>query len=83
VYGAPVLRRAFILPGALPRSKEKFKVKITTVETIHLRKARPPFIFVRVYTDEGLVRLGQTADTRTAAVVHDPAARFPIGKEPL
>ena len=57
-------------------------MKVTTVETIHLRKAHPPCIFVRVYTDEGLVRLGQTADRRTAAVVHDPAARFLIGKEP-
>ena len=58
-------------------------MKITAVETIHLSKAHPPFIFVRVHTDEGLIGLGQTADTRTAAVVHDLAARFLIGKDPL
>ncbi len=58
-------------------------MKITAVETVHLSKAHPPFIFVRVHTDEGLIGLGQTADTRTAAVVHDLAARFLIGKDPL
>jgi hypothetical protein len=58
-------------------------VKITAVETVHLSKVHPPFIFVLVHTDEGLVGLGQTADTRTAAVVHDLAARFLLGQNPL
>lgn len=57
-------------------------MKITAVETIHLSQVAPPFIFVRVQTDEGIVGLGQTADTRTAPVVHDLAARFLIGRDP-
>ncbi len=57
-------------------------MKITAVETIHLSQVAPPFIFVRVQTDEGLVGLGQTADTRTAPVVHDLAARFLLGRDP-
>ncbi len=58
-------------------------MKITAVETLHLGKVHPPFIFVLVHTDAGLVGLGQTADTRTAAAVHDLAARFLIGRDPL
>jgi galactonate dehydratase len=58
-------------------------VKITAVETIHLARTSPPFIFVQVHTDAGLVGLGQTADTRTAPVVHDLAARFLFGRDPL
>ena len=58
-------------------------MKITAVETIHLSKVYPPFIFVQVHTDEGVVGLGQTADTRTAAVVHDLAVRHLLGQNPL
>lgn len=58
-------------------------MKITAVETVHLARVRPPFIFVLVHTDAGITGLGQTADTRTASVVHDFAARFLIGQDPL
>ena len=58
-------------------------MKITAVETIHLARTHPPFIFVRVHTDAGMIGLGQTADLRTAPVVHDLAARFLLGQDPL
>ncbi len=58
-------------------------MKVTAVETIHLSGVHPPFIFVLVHTDEGLTGLGQTADARTAPVVHDLAARFLLGRDPL
>src|SRR5438128_5957663 len=59
-------------------------MKITTVETIHLaRFTQPSFIFVRVHTDSGLIGLGQTADARTAPVVHELAQRFLLGANPL
>jgi galactonate dehydratase len=57
-------------------------MRITAVETLHLAQVHPPFIFVLVHTDEGLTGLGQTADTRTAPVVHDLAARFLLGQDP-
>lgn len=41
-----------------------------------------PFLFVLVHTDEGVTGLGQTADLRTDAVVHDLAERFLIGRDP-
>jgi L-alanine-DL-glutamate epimerase-like enolase superfamily enzyme len=58
-------------------------MKITAVETIHLAQVSPPFIFVQISTDAGLVGLGQTADLRTAPVVHDLAQRFLLGQDPL
>lgn len=58
-------------------------VKVVAVETVHCADVYPPFIFVRVHTDAGLVGLGQTADTRTAPVVHDLARRFLLGRDPL
>ena len=59
-------------------------MKVTAVETIHLSQFdHPPFIFVRVHTDGGLIGLGQTPDARTAPVVHDLARRFLLGANPL
>jgi galactonate dehydratase len=58
-------------------------MKITAVETIHLRRLSPDFILVRVHTDAGPIGLGQTADARTAPVVHDLARRFLLGQHPL
>jgi len=58
-------------------------MRIIAVETVYLERTHPPFIFVLVHTDEGITGLGQTADTRTAPVVHDLAARFLIGRDPL
>lgn len=58
-------------------------MKITAVETLHLSAIQPPFIFVLIHTDEGLTGLAQTADTRTAPVVHDLASRFLLGQDPL
>ncbi len=61
-------------------------MKITAVETIYLSHlyAPParPFIFVRVHTDAGPVGLGQTADARTAPVLHDLAQRHVLGRDP-
>jgi L-alanine-DL-glutamate epimerase-like enolase superfamily enzyme len=62
-------------------------MKITAVETIHLSQLyKPParpFIFVLVHTDAGLVGLGQTADARTAPVLHDLAEQFVLGQDAL
>ncbi len=59
-------------------------MKVTKIETIHLgRFDHPPFIFVLVYTDSGLVGLGQTPDARTAPIVHDLARRYLLGADPL
>jgi L-alanine-DL-glutamate epimerase-like enolase superfamily enzyme len=58
-------------------------MKIIDVETIvpDVELSRP-FIFVLVHTDEGVTGLGQTADVRTAPIVHDLAERFLIGADP-
>ena len=58
-------------------------MKVSAVETIHIAASNPPFIFVHVHTDEGVIGLGQTADVRTTAAVHDLAARYLLGKDPL
>lgn len=59
-------------------------MKVTAIDTIHLTQFdHPPFIFVRVHTDSGLIGLGQTPDARTAPVVHDLAQRFLLGANPL
>jgi galactonate dehydratase len=58
-------------------------VRVTAIETIHLSGVYPPFFFVQVHTDAGLVGLGQTADTRTIPVVHDLAQRFLLGQNAL
>lgn len=57
-------------------------MRVTAIETIHLSQVHPPFIFVLVHTDEGITGLGQTADVRTAPVVHDLATRFLLGQDP-
>jgi L-alanine-DL-glutamate epimerase-like enolase superfamily enzyme len=58
-------------------------MKITSVETLIPDLGLPrPFVFVQVKTDEGLTGLGQTADLRTAGVIHDFAERFLIGADP-
>ena len=54
--------------------------RITEVETIACAGLDPQFILVRLHTDEGLVGLGQTADFRTAPVVHDLAGRDGEGR---
>lgn len=59
-------------------------MKVTAVETISLGEiGSRPFIFVQVHTDEGLIGLGQTADARTAPVLHDLAQTFLLGQNPL
>jgi galactonate dehydratase len=57
-------------------------MRIIEVETIACAGLDPQFILVRLHTDEGLVGLGQTADFRTAPVVHDLAQRFVLGRDP-
>jgi L-alanine-DL-glutamate epimerase-like enolase superfamily enzyme len=56
---------------------------VSAIETVHVAASNPPFIFVQVHTDEGVVGLGQTADVRTTAAVHDLAARYLLGRDPL
>lgn len=57
-------------------------MKITAVETIRLAK-RPQLLWVRLYTDEGLVGLGETYFGTVAADadVHDRLAPMLIGKD--
>ncbi|MGI8644291.1 MAG: mandelate racemase/muconate lactonizing enzyme family protein, partial [Thermomicrobiales bacterium] len=58
-------------------------MQVLAIETIHVAAGNPPFIFVQIHTDEGIVGLGQTADVRTTAAVHDLAARYLLGRDPL
>ena len=57
-------------------------MRVTAVETVYWTGLAPQFIMVRIHTDEGLIGLGQTADYRTAPVLHDLAARYVIGRDP-
>ena len=87
----PTSETACVSAGARPSSSDAdrglvgypARVKVAAVETIQCAETYPPFIFVRVHTDAGLVGLGQTADTRTAPFVHDLAERFLLGRDPL
>jgi galactonate dehydratase len=55
---------------------------ITAVDTLQLA-AHPNFFFVEIHTDDGLIGLGQTADSRrTAPVVQEFAERFLVGQDP-
>lgn len=58
-------------------------MKVVGIETVipDLGLARP-FVFVLVETDEGITGLGQTADLRTAPIIHDLAERFLVGADP-
>lgn len=59
-------------------------MKITAIETIHFGdRYPPPFVFVQIHTDEGLVGLGQTADYRTVPVLHDLAGQHLRDRNPL
>lgn len=57
-------------------------MRITGVETIACTGLIPEFILVRLHTDEGVTGLGQTADFRTATIVHDLARRWVLGRDP-
>lgn len=59
-------------------------MKITRLETIQVKEF-PSLIFVQIYTDEGLVGLGETMfgpDT-VATYIHSQAAPYLLGKNPL
>lgn len=58
-------------------------MRIERVETIACPALPPEFIFVLVHTDAGVTGLGQTADYRTAPVLHDLARRHVLGRDPL
>lgn len=58
-------------------------MRVTAIETVHVGAGNPPFIFVLVHTDGGPIGLGQTADVRTTAAVHDLASRYLLGQDPL
>ncbi|MDQ3811364.1 MAG: mandelate racemase/muconate lactonizing enzyme family protein [Chloroflexota bacterium] len=59
-------------------------MKITALETIHLAEFAN-VLWVRIYTDEGLIGLGETffgAHT-VAAYIHETVAPYLLGKDPL
>jgi L-alanine-DL-glutamate epimerase-like enolase superfamily enzyme len=59
-------------------------MKITAVETVQVGEF-PNCLWVRIHTDEGLVGLGETfyAVAPVAAYVHETAAPYLLGKDPL
>jgi galactonate dehydratase len=59
-------------------------MKVTSLETIHLAEF-PNIVWVQVYTDEGLVGLGETFSGAEAvsAYVHESVAPYLLGKDPL
>jgi galactonate dehydratase len=59
-------------------------VKITALETVNI-EAYPQITFVEIHTDEGLVGLGDTffGSAAVQTYVHDIAAPFLLGKDPL
>lgn len=59
-------------------------MKITRVDTIMIREF-PSLIFVQVHTDSGLVGLGETmfGPTEVASFIHNHAAPYLLGKNPL
>ncbi|HLI34600.1 MAG TPA: mandelate racemase/muconate lactonizing enzyme family protein, partial [Terriglobia bacterium] len=59
-------------------------MKITKVETIRYGR-QPNILWVRIYTDEGLIGLGETYYLPGAveAVVHDMIADFLLGSSPF
>lgn len=59
------------------------RLRIAGIETIACPSLPPEFIFVVVHTDSGVTGLGQTADYRTAPIVHDLARRHVLGRDPL
>jgi L-alanine-DL-glutamate epimerase-like enolase superfamily enzyme len=59
-------------------------MKVTRLETIHLAE-HPNILWVQVYTDEGLVGLGETFGGAEAvsAYVHESVAPYLLGEDPL
>lgn len=59
-------------------------MQVTKIETLRLDEF-PNILFVQVYTDEGLVGLGETYFGARAveAYVHETAAPYLLGKDPL
>jgi L-alanine-DL-glutamate epimerase-like enolase superfamily enzyme len=59
-------------------------MKITRIETIQIKEF-PLLLFLHLYTDEGIIGLGETMfgpDT-VAAYIHSQAAPYLLGKNPL
>ena len=69
----------------LPRAggEEAVPVRITKIETIQLL-AHPQLLWVQVYTDGGIVGLGETfyAPSVVAAAIHDWFGPLLIGRDP-
>ena len=59
-------------------------MKITAVETINLQEY-PNLLWIKIYTDEGLIGLGETfyGVSPVIAHVHETCAPYLIGKNPL
>jgi L-alanine-DL-glutamate epimerase-like enolase superfamily enzyme len=84
-------RRA-VSPGGCParadgrkqQTGEEYAVRITKIETIQL-KEHPQAIWVQVYTDGGIVGLGETwyAPSVVAAAIHDWFGPLLIGRDPF
>src|SRR3954464_8215055 len=64
--------------------RRETRVKVTKLETIRLDEFAN-IIWVRVHTDEGIVGLGETFFGAQAveAYIHETAAPYLIGKDPL
>ena len=58
-------------------------MKITSLETIQLREF-PNLVWLHIYTDEGLIGLGETffGASAVAACVQETAAPYLIGRDP-
>jgi L-alanine-DL-glutamate epimerase-like enolase superfamily enzyme len=59
-------------------------MRITHIETVRVRE-KPDIVWVQIYTDTGLVGLGETwyAATTVDAAVHDHFAPLLLGKDPF
>jgi L-alanine-DL-glutamate epimerase-like enolase superfamily enzyme len=59
-------------------------MRITRIETIQMREF-PTLLFVQLHTDEGLIGLGETmfGPDAAAAFIHNQAAPYLLGKDPL
>src|SRR5205823_2772414 len=71
-------------PGAGSLLNGEGQMKITSVATISL-KDFPNLVWVTVETDEGLTGIGETffGPEAVAAYVHESAAPYLLGKDPL
>src|SRR5262249_61846111 len=80
---SPTAVRVTIRSGEKSAILETKPMRITKIETIQLREHHR-VLWVQVYTDTGLVGLGETyyAPTVVAAAIHDYFGPLLIGRDP-